>query len=207
MSDLAKVNTEYYKILDLADIVYKNEEGIECIEIWKDIVGFEDFYQISNLGRGKSLCRSVYHSERNKPIIVQTKILKQGTDTDGYLHFGLSIGGKVKTYKAHRLVGIAFIPNPENKHGINHKKGDKKDNRFFMLEWNTIGENTKHAYDIGLQKGKKGSDHNISKLTEKEVLEIRQLLGYLFQSDIAKLFNVSTATVSMIINRISWTHI
>lgn len=102
------------------------DEITEIGEIWKPINGFEDSYLISNYG-------NVY-SIRN------SKIMKPKKTRDGYLHIGLSKNGKVKNMAIHRLVGMAFIPNPQNKPTINHLNEIKDDNRVDNLEWATYRE-------------------------------------------------------------------
>lgn len=102
-------------------------------EEWKDICGFEGHYQISNLGRVKSVERKVkhYYGER----IVSERILVPLIDKDGYLNVSLSRGNKVKKGKIHRLVAQAFIPNPDNLPQINHKDECKTNNRVDNLEY------------------------------------------------------------------------
>lgn len=78
--------------------------------------------------------------------------MKLRIDKDGYCIIMLSIDKKCKIKKVHRLVATAFIPNPENKKFVNHKKGIKSDNRVSELEWVTQSENEKHAHKIGLKK-------------------------------------------------------
>ena len=95
------------------------------IEIWKNIQGYEGLYQISNLGRVKSLH---YNKE---------KILKPNKYGAGYYGVALSKNNKHKRYSIHRLVAIAFIPNPNNLPQVNHKDEDKTNNRVDNLEWCT----------------------------------------------------------------------
>lgn len=96
---------------------------MNIIEQWKPIVGYEGLYEISNLGRVKSL---KYGKER---------ILKPGTDRGGYLTVNIYIDGKRKMFRVHRLVAIAFIPNPEGFEQINHKDEDKTNNVTLNIEW------------------------------------------------------------------------
>lgn len=108
-------------------------------EIWKDIIGYKGHYMVSNLGRIKSF-------KRKK----EGAILKLQKTHEGYMHIGLSLNGAKKTLMVHRLVGFAFIKNPNNKPCINHKDGIKDNNNLSNLEWVTKSENTRHAHSIGL---------------------------------------------------------
>ena len=123
-------------------------------EIWKDIAGYEGLYQISSLGRVKSLGNKSNHK---KPIILKQSLVMQ------YLCVGLTKNSKGKMYKVHRLVADAFIPNPKNKPQVNHINGNKIDNRVENLEWNTESENLKHAFKNGLKKQYIGSENSRSK--------------------------------------------
>ena len=118
-------------------------------EIWKDIKGYEGYYQVSNLSRVKSLGRIIFKKNNVEQIVNET-ILNPYKIKIGYLMVTLRKNGPKKHFKVHRLVAIAFIPNPLNKPTINHKNGIKDDNRLENLEWATYSENTQHAYDTGL---------------------------------------------------------
>ena len=95
-------------------------------EEWRDIVGYEEKYQVSNLGEVKSL-----NYKRTK----KEKILKTGKNTSGYSYVNLCKDGKKKTYHVHRLVAQAFIPNPNNYSEVNHKDENKENNCVKNLEW------------------------------------------------------------------------
>jgi hypothetical protein len=118
-------------------------------EIWKDIKGYEGRYQISNLGRVKSLTKSIWNGYTFR--IKDEFILKGGKDKKGYLYVILSKDGIKSIYKIHRLVAQFFIPNPENKLEVNHIDGNKLNNSVNNLEWCTHQENIYHACTIGLR--------------------------------------------------------
>lgn len=102
-------------------------------EIWKDVKGYEGYYQVSNLGRVKSVekwllsqCRVAHLSE---------KIRKLSTDKDGYLFVTFSCNGVRKTVVIHRLVAETFIPKPEGASQVHHKDGNRTNNCVDNLEW------------------------------------------------------------------------
>lgn len=110
------------------------------MEIWKDIEGWKGFYQISSHGRLKSF--------KQDPA---GKVMSNKNKTGWYLNVVLQgIGKEKQSVKIHKLVAMAFIPNPQNKREINHKDGDKQNNRVDNLEWVTRQENTHHAIKNGL---------------------------------------------------------
>lgn len=122
-------------------------------EIWKDIAGYEGLYQVSNLGRVKSLPKQYGFSYRPE------KILAEVVDSHGYVVFNLRKDGRKKQVYLHRVVASTFIDNPFNYPQVNHLNGDKKDNRVENLEWCTAKQNVQHAYNNGLSVGKKGELH------------------------------------------------
>ena len=112
-------------------------------EIWKDIIGFEGLYQVSSLGRIKSLSRVV--PRRNNNVI--ENILKQSTTKDGYHFISLCNNAKCCTKRVHRLVSEAFIPKINDYQiTVNHINGIKTDNRLDNLEWVSVRENTSHMF-------------------------------------------------------------
>lgn len=163
------------------------------VEVWRDVIGYEGLYQVSDMGRVKSIG---YDKE---------KILKPGRDTGGYFHVNLFKDGIKKLYKVHRLVCLNFLDNPENKEQVNHINGIKTDNRLINLEWNTRSENRQHAYNTGLQTSSKGINHGRSKLTEKQVLEIRS--SNLTQKELGKIYGVGQSQIGRIKNKKLWSHI
>ena len=106
-------------------------------EVWKDVVGYEGLYQVSNLGRVKSLGFDKWHKGR---------ILKQSFDGKGnYLFVGLHKDGETKQKNVHRLVAETFIPNPNNLPCVNHINEIKTDNKATNLEWCTVEYNSNYG--------------------------------------------------------------
>lgn len=175
-------------------------------EIWKDLKGYEGLYKISSLGKIKSLDRKRYCGHKgNKPQLRKGRILKQHYDYLGYKRVRLSKNSTTKTLTLHRLLAINFIENPYNKPNINHIDGNKANNNLNNLEWCTQKENVQHSYNLGLSKGIKGEQNNKSKLKAKDIKEIRKLHKQKkTQTDIAKMFNVSIANISEIVNYKTW---
>jgi hypothetical protein len=122
-------------------------------EIWKKIE-YLPFYEISNLGRVRSLSRIINYSDGR--IRKHTgKVLATTFDVDGYANNALTIAqAKKKTFKIHRLVAECFLPRINGKNIVNHKNGIKHDNVVTNLEWVTPAENVRHAYSIGLKVGR-----------------------------------------------------
>jgi len=127
-------------------------------EIWKDVVGYEGIYKISNLCRIKSLSR-VWKPSSKGGCKMPEKILKWMYNVHGYLVVELRNNGDRKGGFSHRLIAQAFIPNPENKPEINHINGIKDDNRIENLEWCTKLENIQHSCRTGLRRDNRGIDH------------------------------------------------
>ena len=126
-------------------------------EVWKDIEGYEGLYQVSTCGNIKSLAKPRKNGN-GRCYIQKEKLLKQSFTSTGYKKVELYKDGKRKSFKVHRLVAIAFIPNPDNKPEVNHIDGNKINNNIDNLEWVTSSENTIHAYETGLSPNKKELD-------------------------------------------------
>ena len=135
-------------------------------EIWKNIEGYENLYQISSIGRVRSLDR--FDSIGR---FIKGKILKPRIDKDGYHCIFLSKNGTQKPFKIHRLVAQAFIPNPDNKPCIDHVKCVRSDNRLENLRWATHKENTHTPLSIVKYKPPKNKN-GCENSNAKQVLQL-----------------------------------
>lgn len=167
------------------------EATIRLSYYMKQIEGFENYY-VDELG-------NVY-SDKLGSLHKLTPIIRSG-----YACVRLSIQGRVYNKNIHRLLAQVFIPNPENKKTVNHKNGNKTDNRVENLEWCTQSENVKHAFRIGLKSSSKGERHGSSKLTDLQVILIRKDIRS--QRKIAKEYMVCQSTIAAIKRGQLWKHI
>ena len=161
-------------------------------EEWRPTVEFGGWYDVSNLGRMRR-SRSGHHTFAGK-------ILSPSINPGGYEIIGLSMEDGRRYRSVHSLVATAFIgPYPEGKE-INHIDGNKTNNNADNLEYVTKSENQLHALKMGLSTPLRGESHNMAKLSEKDVLEILDLLkeGKLMQWEIADMYGVIQQTISHI---------
>jgi len=141
-------------------------------EIWKDIKGYEGLYQISNFGNIKSVERIAF---RNKTTFKKKeKLLSPFLNRNGYLAIVLWKDGKYKMTYIHRLVTLTFIQNVNKLEQVNHKDGNKLNNRVDNLEWCSRSDNIKHAVKCGLITKEKIYD-TINKMMEKVKKPVLQM--------------------------------
>ena len=158
-------------------------------ETWKPVKGYENYF-VSDLGRVKT------KQGRYKKI-------NYGICKYGYLD--LWKDNKSKRFRVHRLVAEQFVPNPYNKEQVNHIDGNKKNNQANNLEWVTPKENIQHAINNNLSSIKFGSRNHSAKLTESDVLYIRDVAKKTKTvRELAEQFNVSTTNIYNIINNKKW---
>lgn len=120
-------------------------------EIWRPVVGYEDCYEVSNLGRLRTVGHIIEYSDGRRRHVRGGRIISYGKPkSNGYYIKCLQMGSTKKYVTIHRLVATAFIPNPDNLEQVNHKNGVKTDNRASNLEWVSRSENSIHSsYVLG----------------------------------------------------------
>lgn len=190
-------------------------------ELWKPVPDYEDSYEISNFGRVRSLATRPHYRGA-----VKGGVLKKLTNSPRglpYLRVTLSRFSTKRIYLVHRLVALVFIgPPPDTEHAcVNHIDADPTNNRSDNLEWVSYSENMEHASRLGrlkwkanhpkrldLTKTQRGSNHTASRLTEGQVLTIRQLYadGHSMTS-MARTYGVSATTIDKIVKRKRWKHV
>ena len=160
-------------------------------EIWKDVKGYEGLYQVSNLGRVKSLERAIIRKD-GKKLPVEERILEPSTNRYGYLLVNFSdSSGEKKTFPVHRLVCKTFHENPKNKPCVNHIDENKTNNTASNLEWCTYEENNNHgthntrmAKTRSKQVGQYTTDDKLIKVWQSTI-EVEKQLRFL-QSHISE---------------------
>jgi len=164
-------------------------------EVWKDVPGFEPFYQVSNLGRVKS-------KDRWSPIngglrFFAGKMMKLSLNHYGYLHVSFTINGKGKCINAHQLVAWAFFGEQLPGIQVNHIDGNKQNNSINNLEYVTNSQNIQHACDTGLFNNKKRM--KTCRFSDEQIIEIRQLLtNGASSSEVGRQYNCSAYEIEKI---------
>lgn len=174
---------------------------IESQETWKPIAGFEDRYEVSNIGRVKRI--------KWAPSTYVGRILKQSISAEwGYHSVSFIKDGKEKKYMVHCLVAIAFIGKPKIGEEVNHKDGNKSNNRVSNLEYTTRSGNMLHCYRTGIHSRPRGEARYNSKFKDHQIREMRSL--YADGKSIAFLarkYAVSESAIRFIVKGKSWQHV
>lgn len=173
-------------------------------EEWRDIPGFEGAYQVSSIGRVRSLDRRVPYSDGRKRID-RGKILSPGKTPQGYSHVYL---GQRVDRTVHSLVMLAFTgPYPDGME-INHKDGNPANNRLDNLEYVTHSQNLLHEIRVlgGKRVSRRGGESHLAKLTEEQVKAIRAERegAKTLLRDLAEKYGVHRKTIGRIVRRASW---
>lgn len=165
------------------------------MEIWKKVKGFEEQYEVSNLGNLRGIDKYVNHYRGGKSFY--KGVPKKGRlSSKGYLRCNLKVDGKSYDFTLHRLVAITFLDKIEGKDFVNHINGIKTDNRLENLEWCTQSENITHAVKERLIK---------TKLTDTQVMEI--LSSNLSTRKLGVIYGVHSSIIWRIKNKIAYKHL
>ncbi len=170
-------------------------------EVIKPIPGLDGRYSVTSLGRVFS------HVYRHKDMTAE---LSQARHPEGYMRVKLSAMNKHSPTPVHRLVAMAFHPNPRNLPQVNHIDGNKGNNRADNLEWVDNAGNQQHAFRTGLQRRERGERHHGAKLTEAQVVDIKAALRHPYigqQTDLAKVYGVTNFCIHDIARGRSWGHV
>lgn len=160
-------------------------------EIWKDIEGYEGLYQVSNLGRVKSLERRVRAKKPGTTQRIKERIRKFSYTTEGYAYVVLSKEGVHKTILVHRLVADAFVPNPDNLPCVNHKDEDKKNDTSDNLEWCTYSYNNTYK-DVHRRRNL----DNVKRMVIQYDLEMNEIKRWSLMSDACREYNIGPGNMA-----------
>lgn len=173
-------------------------EHMEKNEIWKDIKGYEELYQVSSLGRVRSKDKLI-NSRGNKKRLHRGIILRPKKKKSGYLEVSLYKDKKHKSIQVHRLVAETFIPNPQNKPEVNHKKvvtNDFCDNSIYNLEWCTREENMQHSFKYGNRIVAKSRNSTSSKAVQQYTTDGKLMKKWFCTMDIQRELGIPNSHIS-----------
>ena len=177
-----------------------NQQEDEKEEVWKDIPGFEEYYQASSLGRIRSLTRTISTPRFSRRHYEGQLIALTFNTGSGYLMVGLRKAGVNSNNLVHVLVARTFMGLPPKGMTVNHNDGNKLNNRPDNLTYLTQSDNNKHAFSTGLANNNKRTDR--CALTDDQVKEVRRLHSDgLSMGKIAKQFLVSKGNIQHIVER------
>ena len=176
-------------------------------ERWTDIDGYEGYYEVSNLGRVRSVPR-VGKRHMNGKVFerrAKGKLLKLDCSRK-YMRVFLAKDGSTTTHYVHRLVAKAYCENPDNKKEVNHIDSNRANNAADNLEWVTRAENVAHHVSSKAQLSHVGENHYKSKLTNDDVRRMRMLYdsGKAKQRDLVEEYGLTYSSVHHIVHRNTW---
>lgn len=177
-------------------------------EVWSPIKNYEGLYEVSNMGRVRSLDRKQSRAIVGLETYVKKgRVLSPRLQRQGYQLVALFKKGEREDKLIHRIVAESFIPNPLKKETVNHKDNVKGNNVVNNLEWATQSENSKHAFENGFNSNK-GEKNPSRKLNSKEVRRIKMALGCgMSARELGNIYNVHKSTIKSIRTGRNWKHI
>lgn len=167
-------------------------------EVWRDLLELSGDYQISDMGR-----------VRSRKWNGGWRILSPQNNGESRLRVGIYHNGVRRRVYVHHLVMKTFVGEAPDGHEVNHKNGNPSDNRLCNLEYVTHSENMRHALSTGLRKMPKGTEHFNARLTEADIVKIRNLYSQNKKDikELAQMFSVTEPHIRKIIKRKMWKHI
>lgn len=173
---------------------------------WRDIIGYEGRYEVSSEGDIRTIPHFI--EQMFKGQIKQRRVRARDRKLQKHnLGYSSVVLGKDNMQLVHRLVAQAFLPKIEGKDFVNHKNGNKKDNRVENLEWCTRQENEDHAYGTGL-KNSTGSHNQMAKITEGYAKAIKQLAETGWSTkELSEVFGLHIVNIRRIVRGKTWKHV
>lgn len=180
-------------------------------EIWVDAFGWGDFYQVSNLGRVRSVDRVVYCKNPRgavSPRKFRGRVLKAGAGGNGYLTVSFTKPGEKRfCVSVHSLVMLSFIGVPPENFEVCHNDGDRTNNRLSNLRYDTRKANAEDRKKHGTNGGLKGEKAAAAKLTDRKVRWIRKHTGGLSMREMGRRLGVCHRTISAVVHGDAWSHV
>jgi hypothetical protein len=193
------------KSLCSAGIIKKMEQEIE---VWKDVLEYDGRYQVSNLGRIKSIRKLKSQTSIKKYGKLQIENILKPEFSKDYFRIMLSTAGETKRFQVHRLVLASFSRVPLLGEEGNHLDGNTKNNKLDNLEWTTKRGNVEHRIRIGKYLSQSGENQCFSKLKTQNVIDIRRLRKEgISARELGKRFGVEESSIRNIVNYKSWKHV
>lgn len=211
LKERIKIANKYNEIL-LANVCFEYDKSLPTpeIEVWRNVIGWEGIYQISNFGRIKAIERFLIKNRRggkNKMAVYQVEVLRTiKTNRKGYKTISLWKEGFVKHFTTHRLVAIHYIANPNKYPQVLHKDDNPANPRWGNLFWGTQSQNIQDSVSKG--RWRIGAKNNKTKLLAEQVVEIKKLiLSGRSCYGLGKQYNMSKYAILSIKNGRSWAYI
>lgn len=179
---------------------------IENIEIWRDVVNFEGFYEVSNYGNVRSVDREIKY-EDGRVYSYKSKILSFNNTKQGYYSAHLYKNCVRKNRKVHIIVAETFLPNPLGLTDVNHKDGNKLNNHVDNLEWTSRLQNMQHGFSTGLINNT-GTNHGNNIYSDEQIIHVKRLLVLRRpHKEIEAVTGVKKGTIEQISQGRQWTHL
>ncbi len=165
------------------------------MEQWKEIIGYEGRYEVSDCGNVRSL---ICYSTKRKAYILRKhpRLLRPNTTHDGYKRVTLSKEGKMKSFTVHRLVAMAFLPNTDNAPAVNHKDEDITNNHVSNLEWCTNKYNSNYGTLRDRIKSRLNTNHHLAKQVVQMSLDGKDMATFPSTREAARHFGVRSECIT-----------